>query len=59
MGGGSGRRTAEGRLDHGGAWRSQAEWPAPGETERMTRLFAAYAEVRRGVAPAWDILAAR
>jgi len=37
----------------------EAEWPAPGETERMTRLFAAYAEVRRGVAPAWDILAAR
>lgn len=30
MGGGSGRRTVEGRLDHGGQWRSQAEWPAPG-----------------------------
>ncbi|MFC6446660.1 FGGY-family carbohydrate kinase [Shinella zoogloeoides] len=37
----------------------EAERPSPEETERMTRLFAAYAEVRRGVAPAWDILAAR
>ena len=27
MGGGSGRRTAEGRLDHGGRWRSEREWP--------------------------------
>lgn len=30
MGGGSGRRTAEGRLDHGGHWRAEAEWPLPG-----------------------------
>lgn len=30
MGGGSGRRTAEGRLDHGGRWRSEADWPLPG-----------------------------
>ncbi|MER6809297.1 CocE/NonD family hydrolase [Spirillospora sp. NPDC000708] len=27
MGGGSGRRTAEGRLDHGGEWRTAATWP--------------------------------
>ncbi|MBI3515406.1 MAG: CocE/NonD family hydrolase, partial [Proteobacteria bacterium] len=27
MGGGSGRKTAAGRLDHGGAWRSAAGWP--------------------------------
>ncbi|MCX5659736.1 MAG: CocE/NonD family hydrolase [Planctomycetota bacterium] len=27
MGGGTGRRTPEGRLDHGGAWRSEREWP--------------------------------
>ncbi|WP_326525509.1 CocE/NonD family hydrolase [Sphingomonas sp.] len=27
MGGGSGRRTAEGRLDHGGHWRDEGEWP--------------------------------
>lgn len=27
MGGGSGRRTAEGRLDHGGHWRTEQQWP--------------------------------
>ena len=27
MGGGSGRKNAEGRLDHGGRWRSESEWP--------------------------------
>ncbi len=27
MGGGSGRRTAEGKLDHGGRWRDEREWP--------------------------------
>lgn len=30
MGGGSGGRTAQGRLDHGGAWRSAGHWPVPG-----------------------------
>ncbi len=30
MGGGSGRRTAEGRLDHGGRWREASAWPLPG-----------------------------
>jgi len=29
MGGGSGRKTAAGRLDHGGAWRTEAAWPIP------------------------------
>jgi uncharacterized protein len=29
MGGGSGRRNAAGRLDHGGHWRSGAGWPLP------------------------------
>ena len=29
MGGGSGRRNPAGRLDHGGAWRSAADWPLP------------------------------
>ena len=29
MGGGSGRRTAEGLLDHGGNWISAADWPLP------------------------------
>ena len=27
MGGGSGRKTAEGKLDHGGRWREEHEWP--------------------------------
>ncbi|MGQ3215245.1 FGGY-family carbohydrate kinase [Shinella sp.] len=36
-----------------------AEKPKPEDTERMTRLFAAYVDVRRGITPAWDILAAR
>lgn len=27
MGGGTGRRTAEGKLDHGGRWRAENEWP--------------------------------
>jgi putative CocE/NonD family hydrolase len=29
MGGGSGRRTANGRLDHGGCWRTADDWPLP------------------------------
>jgi putative CocE/NonD family hydrolase len=29
MGGGSGRKTQEGRLDHGGRWRGEADWPIP------------------------------
>ena len=27
MGGGTGRKNADGRLDHGGRWRTEAEWP--------------------------------
>ncbi len=37
MGGGSGRKTAAGRLDHGGHWRAAAGWPLP-ETE-WTRWY--------------------
>jgi len=29
MGGGSGRRNAAGRMQHGGRWRSEADWPPP------------------------------
>ncbi|MGB6604459.1 MAG: CocE/NonD family hydrolase [Steroidobacteraceae bacterium] len=29
MGGGSGRRSADGRLEHGGRWRSESDWPIP------------------------------
>jgi putative CocE/NonD family hydrolase len=32
MGGGLGRKTSAGRLDHGGFWREAADWPLP-ETE--------------------------
>ncbi|MGE0749678.1 MAG: CocE/NonD family hydrolase [Variibacter sp.] len=30
MGGGTGRRNLAGRLDHGGRWRDEADWPPPG-----------------------------
>jgi uncharacterized protein len=30
MGGGAGRKTRDGRLDHGGTWRSENAWPPPG-----------------------------
>jgi putative CocE/NonD family hydrolase len=29
MGGGSGRRNRDGRMEHGGAWRNAADWPLP------------------------------
>jgi putative CocE/NonD family hydrolase len=29
MGGGSGRKNAEGRLQHGGRWRNERDWPLP------------------------------
>jgi putative CocE/NonD family hydrolase len=29
MGGGSGRRDAQGRLEHGGRWRAERDWPIP------------------------------
>jgi uncharacterized protein len=37
MGGGSGRRNREGRLEHGGRWRSAVEWPLP--QTRWTPLY--------------------
>jgi len=37
MGGGSGRRDRAGRLEHGGHWRSAAEWPLP--QTQWTRLY--------------------
>jgi hypothetical protein len=30
MGGGSGRKTPDGRMDHGGRWRAEPDWPPPG-----------------------------
>jgi uncharacterized protein len=40
MGGGSGRRTAEGKLDHGGAWRDEWEWPLARRVETPYHLHA-------------------
>jgi uncharacterized protein len=37
MGGGSGRRNRDGRLEHGGRWLSAAEWPLP--QTRWTRFY--------------------
>ncbi|HEY3122060.1 MAG TPA: CocE/NonD family hydrolase [Vicinamibacteria bacterium] len=37
MGGGSGRRNAEGRLEHGGHWRDEPEWPLA--RTRWTTLY--------------------
>lgn len=37
MGGGSGRRLADGRLDHGGHWRSESDWPIP--DSRLTPYY--------------------
>ncbi len=37
MGGGSGRRDGDGRLEHGGAWRDENEWPLA--RARSTRMF--------------------
>lgn len=33
MGGGSGRKTAEGRINHGGTWISATDWPIPSSHE--------------------------
>jgi putative CocE/NonD family hydrolase len=37
MGGGTGRKNAAGRLDHGGAWRAETAWPIP--DTRWTRYY--------------------
>lgn len=37
MGGGSGRRNAQGRIEHGGRWREEQDWPIPGT--RWTSYF--------------------
>ena len=40
MGGGSGRRTPEGKLDHGGRWREEREWPLARAQETTYHLHA-------------------
>ena len=37
MGGGSGRKNREGRLDHGGCWREESVWPIA--RTRLTKFF--------------------
>jgi putative CocE/NonD family hydrolase len=37
MGGGSGRKNAAGRMDHGGSWRWESDWPIP--DTRWTRYY--------------------
>ncbi|HEV8672881.1 MAG TPA: CocE/NonD family hydrolase [Methylomirabilota bacterium] len=46
MGGGSGRRTPSGQLDHGGRWRDAHEWPPA-----HTRLTPFYLQPGGGLAP--------
>ena len=41
MGGGSGRRSPEGRLEHGGRWRSERDWPIPDRSPTPYYLSAA------------------
>lgn len=40
MGGGSGRKDAAGRLQHGGRWRDEADWPLPSTTQQLMHLHA-------------------
>lgn len=39
MGGGTGRRNADGRLDHGGHWIAATDWPLPGTTFTPLYLY--------------------
>ncbi|MFA6505095.1 MAG: CocE/NonD family hydrolase, partial [Treponemataceae bacterium] len=52
MGGGSGRKNAEGRLDHGGCWRTASDWPPPQGSE--LRLYLARDGRLEKEAPAAD-----
>jgi hypothetical protein len=40
MGGGSGRRMPDGRLDHGGRWIAAEDWPVPGSVVESVYLHA-------------------
>ncbi|MEA3176557.1 MAG: uncharacterized protein QOI59_80 [Gammaproteobacteria bacterium] len=52
MGGGNGRKTPEGRLDHGGRWRSEGDWPIP--DRRITSYFMTATGHLTVVAPSAD-----
>lgn len=53
MGGGSGRRNAEGRMDHGGHWRAESDWPLP--ATKLTSYFLHEAGKLSTEAPKADI----
>jgi hypothetical protein len=55
MGGGSGQRNDEGRLEHGGQWRSADRWPVPG-TEFMPWYLQADGSLAREPAAAAALL---
>jgi uncharacterized protein len=48
MGGGSGRKSSQGRLEHGGRWRSEADWPIP---DRRLTPYYLHAEGRLATTP--------
>jgi putative CocE/NonD family hydrolase len=48
MGGGSGRRNAAGRMDHGGRWRAEKDWPIP---DRRNTVFHLHADGRLSTQP--------
>ena len=52
MGGGSGRKTGLGRIDHGGRWIEADDWPAPGMELRPLHLHSDYS--LRAAEPAAD-----
>ncbi len=54
MGGGSGRRNEAGRLDHGGYWRDEQEWPIA-----RTQAIAFYLHPQGGVSTSMPIDAGR
>jgi uncharacterized protein len=46
MGGGTGRRNQQGRMEHGGRWRAEKDWPVP--DLRNTKYYLHGGEVRGG-----------
>lgn len=54
MGGGSGRKTEQGRLDHGGRWRTEADWPIPDR-----KLTPYYLDAKRRLSATRPLVAAQ
>jgi uncharacterized protein len=52
MGGGSGRKTAQGKLDHGGRWRDEHEWPLARAVEKTLWLTGGSLSETRAEGPA-------